>query len=49
MQEVDGSCCKTATWQTNVENEKGEVLISVVTDSEGLVSLQPMADGMMRR
>lgn len=44
-----GAAAGTATWQMNVGNEKGEVLISVVTNSEGLISLQPMADGLMRR
>ena len=28
---------------------RGEVLISVVTDLEGLLALKPMADGLMRR
>ena len=44
-----GATAGTATWQTNVGNEKGEVLLSVVTDSEALVSLKPMADGLMKR
>ena len=44
-----GAAAGTATWVTNVGNERGEVLISVVTDSEGLLALKPMADGLMRR
>lgn len=36
-----------ATWVTNIGNEQGEVLISVVT--EGLLSLKPMADGLVKR
>ena len=44
-----GAAAGTATWQTNVGNEKGEVLLSVVTDSEALLSLQPMANGLMKR
>ena len=44
-----GAAAGTAMWQANVGNEKREVLISVVMDSEVLVSLQPMADGLMRR
>ena len=47
MQEADGAAARTTTWPTNVGNRKGEVLISVVTDSEALVSLQPMADELM--
>ena len=44
-----GAAARTVTWVTNVGNERGEVLISVVTDSEGLLALKPMADGLMRR
>ena len=46
---LKGAAAGTATWQTNVGNKKGEVLISMVTDSQALVSLQPTADGLMRR
>ena len=49
MQEADGAAAGTVTWPTNVGNEKREVLISVVMNSEALVSLQPMADKLMRR
>ena len=42
-----GEAARTATWVTNVGNKRGEVLISVVTDSEGLLALKPMADGLM--
>lgn len=34
---------------TNVGNEQEEVLISILTESEGLLSLKPMADGLMKR
>ena len=44
-----GAAARTATWVTNVGNERGEVLISVVTDSEGLLAMKSMADGLMRR
>ena len=44
-----GAAARIATWVTNVGNERGEVLISVVTDSEGLLALKPMADSLMRR
>ena len=44
-----GASARTATWVTNVGNERGEVLVSVVTASEGLSALQPMADGLMSR
>jgi len=39
----------SASWCTNVGNEKGEVLISVLTESEGLEGLRPMATGIIKR
>ena len=39
----------TATWVINVGNERREILISVITDLEGLLALKPMADGLMKR
>lgn len=41
-----GAASDTAAWVTNVGNEHGQVLISVLTCSEGL---SPMAAGLMRR
>ena len=38
----------TAAWATNVANERGQILMSVLTASEG-VGLQPMAAGLMKR
>ena len=38
-----------AAWATNVGNEKGETVISVLTSSEDLSSLKPLADGLVRR
>ena len=49
VKKLQGAAAGTATWVTNVGNEKGEVLISVVTESEGLLSLKPMAEGLMKR
>ena len=49
VKKLQGAAADTATWVTNVGNEKGEVLISVVTESEGLLSLKPMADGLIKR
>ena len=46
---LQGASARTATWVTHVGNECGEVLISVMTASEGLSALQPMADGLMSR
>ena len=49
VKKLQGAAAGTATWVTNVGNEQGEVLISVVTESEGLLSLKSMADGLMKR
>ena len=49
VKKLQGAAAGTATWVTNIGNEQGEVLISVVTESEGLLSLKPMADGLMKR
>ncbi|XP_028297501.1 uncharacterized protein LOC114459443 [Gouania willdenowi] len=38
----------TATWVTNVGNEHGQVIMSVLTASEGF-GLGPMIDGLVRR
>ena len=40
---LQGIAAGSAFWCTNVGNERGEVLISVLTESEGLESLRPMA------
>lgn len=39
----------SANWVTNVGNEKGEIVVSVVTASESTSSLKPMADGLVKR
>ncbi|TKS65157.1 hypothetical protein D9C73_028123 [Collichthys lucidus] len=44
-----GTASDTAAWVTNVSNEHGQVLISVLTCSEGTEGLSPMAAGLMRR
>ena len=46
---LQGADANTASWATNVGNERGEVLISVLTESEGVEALKPMAVGLMRR
>ena len=38
-----------ASWCTNVGNEKGEVLVSVLMESEGMEGLRPMAIGLIER
>ena len=39
----------TATWATNVGNEDGQVLMSVLTCQEGYMGLKPMVDGITAR
>ena len=39
----------TAEWCTNVANERGQILISVLTCEESLTKLRPMAEGLMAR
>ena len=46
---LQGTAAGSASWCTNVGNERGEVLISVLTESEGLESLRPMATGIIQR
>ncbi|XP_056127239.1 uncharacterized protein LOC130104727 [Rhinichthys klamathensis goyatoka] len=45
---LSGAAAQTAAWATNVGNEHGQVLMSVLTDAEG-AGLLPMAAGLMRR
>lgn len=46
---LQGAAANTASWATNVGNERGEVLISVLTVSEGMEGLRPMAQGLIKR
>ena len=43
---LQGSAAGTASWATNVGNERGEI---VLTASEDVVSLKELADGLVRR
>lgn len=43
-----GAAANTAAWSTNVGNEHGQVLVSVLTAAEGH-GLWPMAAGLMKR
>ena len=46
---LQGTTAGSASWCTNVGNERGEVLVSVLTESEGLEGLRPMATGIIGR
>ena len=37
-----------AKWMTNVRNEWGKILVTVLTDSETTRSLQPMTNGLVK-
>ena len=46
---LQGAAAGTASWATNVGNERGEVVISVLTESEDNVALKRMTSGLMER
>lgn len=46
---LQGAASNSASWCTNVGNEHGKILISVLTESEGLLGLKPLADGLVER
>ena len=39
----------SAMWMTNVGNEHGQILVSVLTSSESITALQPLAKGLISR
>lgn len=46
---LQGAAANTATWCTNVGNERGELVVSVLTTSESGQDLQRLADGLVGR
>ena len=46
---LQGLDANSASWTTNVGNEKGEILMSVLTSLEAVNALQRMATGLMER
>ena len=46
---LQGRDAGSASWCTNVGNERGEIVASVLTDSESTESLRRLADGMVDR
>ena len=49
VKKLQGTAAGTASWVTNVGNERGQVLVSVLTDSESSACLKPLADGLIKR
>ncbi|KAK3720983.1 hypothetical protein QZH41_018540, partial [Actinostola sp. cb2023] len=46
---LQGHSVGSASWVTNVGNEKGQIVQSVLTASEGTPALQKLADGLVQR
>lgn len=46
---LQGKAANPAAWCTNIGNERGELLISILTTSESLANLGRMAEGLMDR
>ena len=46
---LQGLAASTASWATNIGNERGEIVLSILTSSEAAVSLKKMTDGLMLR
>ncbi|KAI8517519.1 hypothetical protein Bbelb_035360 [Branchiostoma belcheri] len=46
---LQGESAGTAGWSTNIGNERGQVLQSVLTTTEGKDALEAMASGLMKR
>ena len=46
---LQGLAASTASWATNVGNERGEIVHSMLTSSESAVSLKKMANGLLLR
>ena len=49
VKKLQGAAANTASWATNIGNERGEVVHSVIICSESSPSLQRMADGLVER
>ncbi len=46
---LQGKAANTASWATSIGNERGEIVITVLTLSEGAPALKPLADDLVRR
>jgi hypothetical protein len=49
LKKLQGAAANSASWVTSVGNEIGQVVVCVLTTSEDLSSLQPLADGLINR
>lgn len=46
---LQGTAANTANWTTNIGNERGEVVVTILTESESMQGLARMAEGLMNR
>ena len=46
---LQGAAANSVQWATNIGNERGEIVISILTESEGISALQKLAVGLMER
>lgn len=49
VRKLQGKAAGSASWATNIGNEKGEIVMSVLTDAESFSALRRMAEGLMCR
>ena len=49
MQVAQWAATDTANWATSLGNERGEIVMSILTTSESAPSLKGMADGLVKR
>ena len=49
VRKLQGAAADTANWATSVGNERGEIVMCVLTTSESVPSLKSMADGLVQR
>lgn len=46
---LQGADADTTSWATSIGNERGEIVATVITESEGVSALQRLADGLIDR
>ena len=43
---LQGECTNIVSWTNNMDNKQGEAIISVLTESESAVALQPLPESL---
>ena len=49
MKSLEGAATDTVNWASSVGNERGVIVMSVLTTSESAASLKMMANGLVQR